>query len=381
LNLAGNRALAECVLFPDLATMTEDGAPMSATGRQATVSLDAYVAGVTAGDRAMLARAITLIESSKAEHMALAEALLQRLLPLKGQAFRVGISGVPGAGKSTAIDQLGSNLIAAGHRVAVLAVDPTSTRSGGSILADKTRMVRLALSPQAFIRPSPTSGTLGGVARKTRETMLLVEAAGFDVILVETVGVGQSEIAVAGMVDFFVVLLLAGGGDEFQGIKRGISEIADLIAITKADGDNAARATKAAAVYQAALAILVPPSPNWTPPVLTISAQENRGLDEIWRSILEHRRIMQASGEFAARRGAQAVEWMRSLLRERLLSAFQRDAEAQQRLSAIENDVRCGRLTPALAAGRLAALIGVGAAPATGPNAPLPCQETPCEPC
>jgi len=361
--------------------MTEDGAHMSATGRQATVSLDAYVAGVTAGDRAMLARAITLIESSKAEHMALAEALLQRLLPLKGQAFRVGISGVPGAGKSTAIDQLGSNLIAAGHRVAVLAVDPTSTRSGGSILADKTRMVRLALSPQAFIRPSPTSGTLGGVARKTRETMLLVEAAGFDVILVETVGVGQSEIAVAGMVDFFVVLLLAGGGDEFQGIKRGISEIADLIAITKADGDNAARATKAAAVYQAALAILVPPSPNWTPPVLTISAQENRGLDEIWRSILEHRRIMQASGEFAARRGAQAVEWMRSLLRERLLSAFQRDAEAQQRLSAIENDVRCGRLTPALAAGRLAALIGVGAAPATGPNAPLPCQETPCEPC
>jgi LAO/AO transport system kinase len=241
----------------------------------------------------------------------------------------------------------------------VLAVDPTSTRSGGSILADKTRMARLAQSQLAFIRPSPTSGTLGGVARKTRETMALLEAAGFDVVLVETVGVGQSEIAVAGMVDFFLVLLLAGGGDEFQGIKRGIIEIADMIAITKADGDNRARAMKAASIYQGALAILTPTSPNWTPPVLTTSAQENRGLDELWARILEHRRIMQASGEFEARRGAQAVDWMRALLQERLERALRTEAEVQNRVQGLENEVRAGRLTPALAAAQLAALMGV----------------------
>ena len=332
---------------------------MSFAGDQKRLSLDAYVAGVRAGDRAMLARAITLIESSKGEHVALAEELLQRLLPQTGKAVRVGITGVPGAGKSTAIDQLGINLIDAGHRLAVLAVDPTSTRSGGSILADKTRMARLAQSKSAFIRPSPTSGTLGGVARKTRETMALVEAAGFDVVLVETVGVGQSEIAVAGMVDFFLVLLLAGGGDEFQGIKRGIIEIADMIAITKADGDNRARAMKAAAIYQGALAILTPTSPNWTPPVLTTSAQENRGLDELWARVVEHRRIMQASGEFEARRGAQAVDWMRALLQERLERVLRSDAELQNRVLGLENEVRAGRLTPALAAGQLAALMGM----------------------
>jgi LAO/AO transport system kinase len=314
---------------------------------------------VRAGDRAMLARAITLIESSKGEHVALAEELLQRLLPQTGTAVRVGITGVPGAGKSTAIDQLGINLIEQGHRVAVLAVDPTSTRSGGSILADKTRMARLAQSKSAFIRPSPTSGTLGGVARKTRETMALVEAAGFDVVLVETVGVGQSEIAVAGMVDFFLVLLLAGGGDEFQGIKRGIIEIADMIAITKADGDNRARAMKAASIYQGALAILTPTSPNWTPPVLTTSAQENRGLDELWARIVEHRRIMQTSGEFEARRGAQAVDWMRALLQERLQRILRADTEVQNRVQGLEHEVRAGRLTPALAAGQLVALMGV----------------------
>jgi LAO/AO transport system kinase len=337
---------------------------MAVAGRQPMISLEAYVAGIRAGDRAMLARAITLIESSKAEHVAQAEDLLQRLLPVAGDAFRVGISGVPGAGKSTAIDQLGINLVERGHRVAVLAVDPTSTRSGGSILADKTRMTRLAQSASAFIRPSPTSGTLGGVAGKTRETMTLVEAAGFDVILVETVGVGQSEIAVAAMVDFFLVLLLAGGGDEFQGIKRGIVEIADLIAITKADGDNLARAQKAASVYQGALAILAPPSPNWVPPVLTISAQENKGLDALWDRIVEHRRVLKASGEFDARRAMQAVEWMRTLLQERLLSAFARNAEACQRMRELEGEVRAGRLTPAGAARELAALMAAGPAPA-----------------
>jgi LAO/AO transport system kinase len=312
---------------------------MPAAGRQIKHSLDAYVAGVRAGDRAILARAITLIESSRSGDVALAEALLQRLLPSSRDAIRVGISGVPGAGKSTAIDQLGSNLVEQGHHVAVLAVDPSSTRSGGSILADKTRMARLAQSPSAFIRPSPTSGTLGGVARKTRETMALLEAAG--------------------MVDFFLVLLLAGGGDEFQGIKRGIIEIADMIAISKADGDNRARVTKAASIYQGALAILTPPSPNWMPPVLSISAQENRGLDELWHKILGHRRIMQATGEFAARRETQAVEWMHALLQERLLWALRRDAELQNRVTAVENEVRAGRLTPALAASQLAALMGV----------------------
>ena len=339
---------------------------MAAVGRRSKVSLEAYIAGVRAADRAMLARAITLIESSKSADVALAEELLQRLLPLTKDAIRVGITGVPGAGKSTAIDQLGMNLVEQGHRLAVLAVDPSSTRSGGSILADKTRMARLAQSPAAFIRPSPTSGTLGGVARKTRETMALLEAAGFDVVLVETVGVGQSEIAVAGMVDFFLVLLLAGGGDEFQGIKRGIVEIADLIAITKADGDNLARATKAASIYQGALAILTPPSPNWLPPVLTISAQENRGLAELWDRIVEHRRIMQASGEFAARRGMQAVEWMRALLQERLTWALRRDAQLQDRLAELEDQVRTGQLTPALAAGQVAALMGVAQLPSEG---------------
>jgi len=339
---------------------------MSAAGQPPKISLDAYVAGVRAGDRAMLARAITLIESSKGEHAALAEELLQRLLPLTGAAIRVGITGVPGVGKSTAIDQLGVNLIAEGHRVAVLAVDPTSTRSGGSILADKTRMARLAQSEAAFIRPSPTSGTLGGVARKTRETMALLEAAGFDVVLVETVGVGQSEIAVAAMVDFFLVLLLAGGGDEFQGIKRGIIEIADMLAITKADGDNRARVLKAAAIYQAALAILTPQSPNWTPPVMTISAQDNRGLDEVWGRILEHRRILQGSGEFATRRGAQAVAWMRALLAEQLEKGLHTDPQIEKQVASVEEEVRTGRLTAALAAKRLAALMGVRAPPAPG---------------
>ena len=222
-------------------------------GGRAGLGIADYVEGVKAGDRSILARAITLVESTKAEHRALAQTVLQDLLPATGQAIRLGITGVPGVGKSTTIDQLGINLIEAGKKVAVLAVDPTSKRTGGSILGDKTRMTRLAQSANAFIRPSPTSGTLGGVARKTRETMALAEAAGFDVIIVETVGVGQSETTVADMVDFFLVLLLAGGGDDLQGIKKGIIEIADMIAINKADGDNVARAEAAAAEYRAAL--------------------------------------------------------------------------------------------------------------------------------
>ena len=328
--------------------------------------LDDTAKAIVGGDRVALARAITLIESAKPEDQVRAQRLLELLLPRTGKAIRVGISGVPGAGKSTLIDQLGLNLVAMGKKVAVLAVDPTSTRSGGSILGDKTRMGRLASEQGAFIRPSPAGDSLGGVTKTTRETIALVEAAGYDAVLVETVGVGQSEIAVAAMVDFFLVLLLAGGGDEFQGIKRGIIEIADMLAITKADGDNRARVLKAAAIYQAALAILTPTSPNWTPPVLTISAQDNRGLDALWGRILEHRRILKGSGEFAARRGAQAVEWMRALLAEQLEKGLHTDPQIEKQVASLEDEVRTGRLTPALAAKRLAALMGVRAPPAPG---------------
>jgi LAO/AO transport system kinase len=337
-----------------------------AAARQRMATVEQYANGVLAGDRAMLGRAITLIESAKAEHADIAQALLQRLLPDTGKAHRIGITGVPGVGKSTAIDQLGMNLVEQGHKVAVLAVDPTSTRSGGSILGDKTRMARLAQSRAAFIRPSPTSGTLGGVARKTREAMALVEAAGFDVVIVETVGVGQSEVTVAGMVDFFLVLLLAGGGDDLQGIKRGIVEIADLIAITKADGDNVARAKQAKAIYQGALAILSHTSPNWVAPVLTISAAKNRGLDELWARITEHKERMTASGEFATRRGAQAIAWMRDLLRERLLAELEGNAATARRMAELEGEVRAGLLTPMLAVAKLLEQAPVRGTPAKG---------------
>jgi GTPase len=328
--------------------------------RERRLEVNDYADGVRAGDRAMLGRAITLIESAKPEHARMAQALLQELLPETGKAHRVGITGVPGVGKSTMIDRLGLNLVEQGHRVAVLAVDPTSTRSGGSILGDKTRMSNLAQRREAYIRPSPTSGTLGGVARRTREAMALVEAAGFDVVIVETVGVGQSEVTVAGMVDFFLVLLLAGGGDDLQGIKRGIVEIADMIAITKADGDNIARARRAQAVYQGALAILTPTSPNWSTPVLTVSSAENRGLDALWEKVVEHRARLTQSGELAERRGSQAVAWMEELLRERVLSALEADADVARRRAELEAEVRAGKRTPALAVAELLAMMGLG---------------------
>jgi LAO/AO transport system kinase len=353
------------VRFSSCCGIEEKRIAMAADRRRA-LSAEDYADGVLAGDRAILGRAITLIESGKGEHAGPAQDLLQRLLLHTGKAHRIGITGVPGVGKSTAIDQLGMNLVEQGHRVAVLAIDPTSTRTGGSILGDKTRMTRLAQSREAFIRPSPTSGTLGGVARKTRETIALVEAAGFDVVIVETVGVGQSEVAVGGMVDFFLVLLLAGGGDDLQGIKRGIVEMADMIAITKSDGDNVARAKRAASVYQGALAILTPGSPNWTAPVLTISAGENRGLDELWGKIVEHKARMTASGEFLARRGDQAVAWMRDLLQERLLGALQANAAAAHRMAELEGEVRAGTRTPALAVGELVEMMGLGSPPVDG---------------
>jgi GTPase len=321
-------------------------------------SLEAFVAGIRAGDRALLARAITLMESSHREHAHRAQQLLQELLPFTGGSHRIGITGVPGVGKSTMIDQLGIYLVEAGHRVAVLAVDPTSRRTGGSILGDKTRMNRLAHSRGAFIRPSPTSGTLGGVTRRTRETMALVEAAGFDVVLVETVGVGQSEVAVAEMVDFFLVLLLAGGGDDLQGLKKGIIEIADMIAINKADGDNLVRAERAAAEYRAALAILTPLSATWSPPVVTISGRQNIGLEALWGRIREHRERTTATGEFMARRQHQAVSWMREMLEERIMSAVHANTAVAVAMPGLEADVRDGRLLPTLAVERVLALAG-----------------------
>jgi len=311
------------------------------------------------GDRAMLARAITLIESKRADHQKKARQLVQELLPRTGNAIRIGVTGAPGVGKSLTIDTLGSHLTGKGHKVAVLAVDPSSTRTGGSILGDKTRMARLAADPNAFVRPSPSSGTLGGVAAKTRETMLLCEAAGFDVILVETVGIGQSETAVADMTDFFLALMLPGAGDELQGIKKGLVELADMIAINKADGDNIKRATAAAAEYRAALHILAPRSPNWTPPVLTCSALTGDGIAELWARILEHRECMTNSGEHAALRRDQQVKWMWSMLEQRVFARLKSDAGLRAKLPRIEAAVADGRLAAMLAVEEIAAALGL----------------------
>jgi len=310
-------------------------------------------------DRAMLARAITLIESKRADHQKKARQLVQELLPRTGNAIRIGVTGAPGVGKSLTIDTLGSHLTGKGHKVAVLAVDPSSTRTGGSILGDKTRMARLAVDPNAFVRPSPSSGTLGGVAAKTRETMLLCEAAGFDVILVETVGIGQSETAVADMTDFFLALMLPGAGDEWQGIKKGLVVLADMIAINKADGDNIKRATAAAAEYRAALHILAPRSPNWAPPVLTCSALTGDGIAELWARILEHRERMTNSGEHAALRREQQVKWMWSMLEQRMFTRLKSDPGLRAKLPRIEAAVADGRLAAMLAVEEIAAALGL----------------------
>jgi LAO/AO transport system kinase len=313
---------------------------------------------IRAGDRTVLSRAITLIESKRADHRRNAAALTQKLLDATGKAVRVGITGAPGVGKSTTIDALGSMLTRQGRKVAVLAVDPSSRRTGGSILADKTRMAHLANDTNAFIRPSPASGTLGGVAAKTRETMLLCEAAGFDVVLVETVGVGQSEIAVADMTDFFLVLMLPGAGDELQGLKKGVVEIADMIAVNKAEGDNVARAKAAAAEYRAALHILSPRSPNWSPPVVTYSALTGDGIATLWAAVLEHRKKLTASGELAARRGEQQVRWMWSMLEERLFAPLRTDRALKAALPRIEAEVAAGRLAANAAVEQIADMLG-----------------------
>src|SRR5271155_1195070 len=280
--------------------------------------IKALAKDLRAGHRAALARAITLIESRRSDHQAAARDLVQALLKETGKAIRVGITGSPRVGKFTTIDALGMFPIERGHKVAVLAVAPSSARTGGSILGDKTRMARLSASDSAFIRPSPASGTLGGVAAKTREAMLLCEAAGFDVVLVETVGIGQSETAVCDMTDFFLALMLPGAGDELQGIKKGLVELADMIAVNKADGDNIKRANLAAGEYRSALHILTPRSRHWHPPVETYSALTGKGSGELWQKILDHRTAMNASGEFTVRRQEQQVKWMWSMLEQRM---------------------------------------------------------------
>jgi LAO/AO transport system kinase len=315
--------------------------------------------GIRAGERATLARAITLIESKRADHQRIARQLVQNLLPLTGRAVRVGITGAPGVGKSTTIDALGTQLTGKGHRVAVLAVDPSSARTGGSILADKTRMARLAADEHAFIRPSPSAGTLGGVAAKTRETMLACEAAGFDVILVETVGIGQSETAVADMTDFFLALMLPGAGDELQGLKKGLVELADMIAVNKADGDNLPRARAAAAEYRAALHILTPRSPDWAPPVVTYSALTGDGIADLWAQVLAHRDKLAASGEQSARRREQQVKWMWTMLDEVWRARIGSDAKLKAKLPQIEAAVAAGELTPTRAVDELVAALGL----------------------
>ena len=327
------------------------------TTKSKPLDITPLAASLRAGHRAALARAITLIESLRADHQAAARELVQALLPDTGKAIRVGITGSPGVGKSTTIDALGMFLIERGHTVAVLAVDPSSARSGGSILGDKTRMARLSASDRAFIRPSPAAGTLGGVAAKTREAMLLCEAAGFDVVLVETVGIGQSETAVCDMTDFFLALMLPGAGDELQGIKKGLVELADMIAINKADGDNITRANIAAADYRGALHILSPRSEHWNPPVVTYSALTGAGIADLWQKISDHRTAMSASGDFAARRRQQQVKWMWSMLESRMMERLRSDPAIRAKVKKIETEVADGRVAPALAADRIAEML------------------------
>jgi LAO/AO transport system kinase len=307
-------------------------------------------AAVRAGDRAALPRAITLLESTRADHREQAQQLLLELLPDSGNAHRVGITGVPGVGKSTSIEALGMSLIDQGHRVAVLAVDPSSTRTGGSILGDKTRMARLAAHPDAYIRPSPTSGTLGGVAKATRESVVLLEAAGYDVILIETVGVGQSEVAVSNMVDTFVLLTLARSGDQLQGIKKGVLELADIVVVNKADGNHLTEAKKAARELSSAIRLIYPRETLWRPPVLTMSAVDGTGLTELWDTVEHHRQVLTDAGEFEARRRAQQVDWTWQMVRDAVLDRVLTNPAVRTMRADVERRVKAGELTPALAA-------------------------------
>ena len=312
-----------------------------------------YVRGVLAGSRAQIARTVTLVESTRPDHRALAQQVLTALLPHAGNATRIGVTGVPGVGKSTFIDAFGSMLTGQGHRVAVLAIDPSSTRTGGSILGDKTRMRRLAVDPAAFVRPSPTSGALGGVAKATRESIVVMEAAGYDVVLVETVGVGQSETAVAAMVDTFLLLALARTGDQLQGIKKGVLELADVIAVNKADGPHEKDARAAARELAGALRLLRAPDAAWRTPVLTCSALDGNGLDEIWATARKHRKTLEATGALHARRQDQQVSWVWNLVEDRLLARLHEHPDVRAQAAALEHQVRAGAITATSAAERI----------------------------
>ncbi len=313
-----------------------------------------YIDGLRAGDRLVLSRAITLVESQLVTDQQLARQVLEGVLPYIPQtSIRVGITGVPGVGKSTFIEALGTHLTGLGKQLAVLAIDPTSQRSGGSILGDKTRMETLSMDPRAYIRPSPAGDSLGGVAHRTRETMLLCEAAGFDVILIETVGVGQSETLAHGMVDFFLLLMLAGAGDELQGMKRGIMELADALAITKADGDNANAANRARVEYQNALHLFPPTGTGWQPPVLTCSATTGTGIADVWTLIARHQTLFTQTGERLSHRQAQALDWFRSLLRQQIERQFFNQPGLLQRLAQLEQQVEAGELLPTQAVEKL----------------------------
>jgi len=317
---------------------------------------EALVRGVLAGETRPVARAITLLESTRTDHRARARSVLEALAPHAGNSIRLGISGAPGVGKSTFVEALGMQLLAGGHRIAVLAIDPTSSVTGGSILGDKTRMERLAREPNAYIRPSPTSGALGGVAERTREAIVVCEAAGHDVIIVETVGVGQSEIAVAGMVDAFALLQLPHAGDDLQAMKKGVVELADIIAINKADIDQAA-AESAVRQIRMALSILRPASPVWQPPVIALSALRAEGVAEFWRAIERHRDTMHACGEFDARRRRQALDWMWSLISAGLQARFRGNPAVKRELDGLAEAVTAGEVTPVGAAERLLGLM------------------------
>lgn len=328
----------------------------SKSARNPSKSVDEFVEGIRAGNRVVLSQAITLIESTKSEHQSKARDILERCLPDAGDSIRVGVTGVPGVGKSTFIEALGTRLVDDGRRLAVLAIDPSSKRTKGSILGDKTRMGALASHDDVFIRPSPTGGSLGGVAQKTRETILLVEAAGFDTVFVETVGVGQSETTVHSMVDFFLLLALAGAGDELQGIKRGIVEMADAIAINKADGDNRTAAEQAQHEYENALHLFPPPDSGWEPPVLTCSAETGRGIDEIWTTIEQYHEHATASGFFTEKRQRQARYWMHQTIERRLKDDFFGDERVKSALSEIEKQVIEGTMSSFTAAEHLLSL-------------------------
>ncbi|MER7936983.1 MULTISPECIES: methylmalonyl Co-A mutase-associated GTPase MeaB [unclassified Streptomyces] len=322
------------------------------------IDVDAYAKGVLDQKRAVIARAITLVESTRPQHRVLAQQLLTELLPHSGRARRIGISGVPGVGKSTFIDAFGTMLTGLGHRVAVLAVDPSSTRTGGSILGDKTRMERLSVDPAAFVRPSPSAGTLGGVAKATRESMVVMEAAGYDVILVETVGVGQSETAVADMVDSFLLLSLARTGDQLQGIKKGVLELADVISVNKADGPHERDARTAARELAGALRLMHGKDAFWTPPVLSCSAREATGLDVVWERLEQHRALLDSSGRLADKRREQQVGWTWSMVRDELLGRLSAHPAVRAVAPDLERQVRDGTLTATLAAERILEAFG-----------------------